>query len=161
MHTNNLPSPNSSLMRFSTIGIHQCWLDIIKRLVINMHNAMVNNYSYSNSTHFPYLELLATSLNKSFHISLFIYLYANLGFFIIRICCYVFMRSQICIVMLYMSSIWCLWFGYVHLDIHILSKFRVFKLPLFPCPLVSFMSHQSFVGVALKVSPLLKLSLCV
>lgn len=130
VHTNNLPSPNSSLLRFPTIGIYQCWLDIVKRLVINMHNAMVSNYSDSNFAHFLYLELLVISLSKSFHISLFMYLYANLGFFIIHICCYVFMRSQIWIFTLYMSWIWCLQFWYVHLDMHIPSKFRVFNLPL-------------------------------
>jgi hypothetical protein len=38
------------------------------------------------------------------------------------------MKFWICITMLYVSLIWCLQFGYVHLDMHIFSRFMVFKL---------------------------------
>ncbi len=88
---------------------------------------MINNFSYLNSTHFPYLKLLVFNLCMSFHISLFIYIFVNPGFFIIHIHCYVLMKSRICITMLYISLIWCLQFGYVHLDMHIFSRFTVFN----------------------------------
>jgi hypothetical protein len=132
-----------------------------------MHiNALISNYSYLDSAHFWYWDLLVTSLCKSFHKSLFLYMFANPIFFKIRICCYVFMRSPICMTMLYIFLIWCLRFilEYVHLDMHIFNKFKVFKFPNtkllgfsnFPCLLVSFLLHQGFVKTTLKVSPLLQ-----
>jgi hypothetical protein len=92
-----------------------------------MHNVSISNFSYPNSSHFPYLELLVINLWRSFHISLFIYIFVDSSFFIVHIHCYVFMKSRICIAMLYISLIWCWQFRYVHLDMHIFSRFTVFK----------------------------------
>lgn len=127
---------------------------------------MISNYSYLDSTHFRNWDLLVTSLCKSFHKSLFLYIFANPNFFIIHICCYVSMRSPICITMLYIFLIWCsgFIFEYVHPNMHIFNRFKVFKFPStkllgfsnFPCLLVSFLLHQGFVKSTLKVSPLLQ-----
>jgi hypothetical protein len=92
-----------------------------------MHNVFICNFSYLDSTHFPYLKLLVFNLCRSFHISLFIHIFVD-GLFIFHIHCYVLMKFRICITMLYISLIWCLQFGYVHLDMHIFSRFMVFKL---------------------------------
>jgi hypothetical protein len=97
-----------------------------------MHiNALISNYSYLDSTHFRYWDLLVTSLCNHFINPLFLYMFANPIFFIIHICCYVFMKSPICITMLYIFLICCLGFilEYVHLDMHIFSRFKIFKFP--------------------------------
>jgi hypothetical protein len=47
------------LARWVDTNVGQISLSV---LVINMHNAPVSNYSYPDYAHFPYLELLVTSL---------------------------------------------------------------------------------------------------
>ncbi len=73
------------------------------------------------------------------------YIYANPSCFIIPICCYVFMRSMICIAMLYISlmvfRVRICTSGYAYL-----SRLIVFKLPLCLHPF-----YLGFLYVALKL----------
>ncbi len=66
--------PYSEATSMVEISIGQIW---VSRLVINMNNVPVINYSYPDSAHFPNLELLVTSFCNSIYISLFICIYAN------------------------------------------------------------------------------------
>jgi len=43
---------------------------------------------------------------------------------------------------------WCLGFGYVHLDMHILYRVRVFKVE--PCPLYYYLFSNTLLLIALK-----------
>jgi hypothetical protein len=132
-----------------------------------MYNALVSNYSNMESIHFPNLELLVTGFCNSICISLFIpymqthiipYSYPLVYFYEILD-----MHSYVIHI-----HMWCLGSGYVHSDMHILYRVRVFKLE--PCPLyysllfvillsriscellLSFLLHQSFVEVTPRIS---------